>query len=314
MKKLMFALVAILFLACTHLARAEYDPVSGQWLSYDPSWNDVDPNGQSYCGGDPINNTDANGRCIEGTIAGWNGAPVPGKASSAFMAGYMGGGVSSGYYGTLFTEGQAVVTPSTYINGATSFGNNINTVYQSDGLLAAGSYAATSWNVGAVWSGAANINLATGQPVGDWTQRGVDIAGGVGATAGIAAGGLGIYNSATAPATMTANVPPVLAPAAEGTAGDVSAATPVGMSGNPINVMAGANEPATINGIDYSGHALDQMQGRGVVPSVVQNTVNVGQNFPTGAGTVGYFDAVNNIRVIVSTTSGKVVTVIPGAP
>jgi RHS repeat-associated protein len=38
-----------------------YDPVSGQWLSYDPSWNERDPNGQSYNGGDPVNYFDAMG-------------------------------------------------------------------------------------------------------------------------------------------------------------------------------------------------------------------------------------------------------------
>jgi hypothetical protein len=91
-------------------------------------------------------------------------------------------------------------------------------------------------------------------------------------------------------------------------------AEPVGRSGQPINIAPGNNPPATIDGVDYSGHSLDQMQGRGVPPSVIQNTINVGQSFPTGAGTVGYFDPVNNVRVIVSTTTGKVVTVIPGKP
>jgi len=45
-----------------HFGRRDYDPVSGQWLSYDPAWNERDPNGQSYCGGDPINRFDADGR------------------------------------------------------------------------------------------------------------------------------------------------------------------------------------------------------------------------------------------------------------
>ena len=45
-----------------HIGMRDYDPVSGQWLSYDPAWNDRDPNGQSFCGGDPINGFDADGR------------------------------------------------------------------------------------------------------------------------------------------------------------------------------------------------------------------------------------------------------------
>jgi RHS repeat-associated protein len=103
--------------------------------------------------------------------------------------------------------------------------------------------------------------------------------------------------------------------AAEDTVGEVSAATPIGRSGNPINVMAGANEPATINGIDYFGHALDQMQGRGFMPSVVENTLNTGTQLPGNLpGTSVFYDAVNNVKVVVNSSSGKIITVIPGKP
>jgi hypothetical protein len=40
--------------------------------------------------------------------------------------------------------------------------------------------------------------------------------------------------------------------------------------GDPIKIALG-NEPATINGIQFSGHALDRMQRDGVMPSVVEN-------------------------------------------
>ena len=99
------------------------------------------------------------------------------------------------------------MTPRNYVDSATQFGGTVANLYQNDGLLVAGSYATVSWNVGAVWSGAANINLATGEPVGDWYQRGALISGGVASTAGIAAGGLGIYNWATVPAAVTAETP-----------------------------------------------------------------------------------------------------------
>lgn len=74
------------------------------------------------------------------------------------------------------------------------------------------------------------------------------------------------------------------------------------------------NSPTTIGGRQYSGHALDQMQNRGLMPSVVENTIRTGTTFPTRAGTTGYFDAANNVRVITDTATGRVVTVIPGAP
>jgi filamentous hemagglutinin len=92
------------------------------------------------------------------------------------------------------------------------------------------------------------------------------------------------------------------------------ASAPVGKSGSPINVTPGTNKPAVINGVAYSGHVLDQMQGRGVPPSAVQNTINTGTVYSTGSGTTGYYDPINNLRVITNSENGRVVTVIPGAP
>jgi RHS repeat-associated protein len=74
------------------------------------------------------------------------------------------------------------------------------------------------------------------------------------------------------------------------------------------------NFPETIDGVNYTGHALDQMQNRGIMPSVVQNALSTGEPYETGPGTNGYYDSVNNVRVITSNQTGSVVTVIPGAP
>jgi RHS repeat-associated protein len=74
------------------------------------------------------------------------------------------------------------------------------------------------------------------------------------------------------------------------------------------------NQAKDIGGRRYSGHALDQMQNRGVMPSVVDNTIKHGSTFPAKAGTVGYYDPVNNIRVITNAENGTIVTVIRGAP
>jgi RHS repeat-associated protein len=93
----------------------------------------------------------------------------------------------------------------------------------------------------------------------------------------------------------------------------IGAKAPVGRSGNPMDV-APYNTPTVINGRAYSGHALDQMQGRGLVPSVVENTIRVGVPYATRAGTSGFYDAVNSLRVIINTSTGRVVTTIPGAP
>ena len=42
-----------------------YDSVSGRWLTYDSVWNERDPNAYTFCGGDPVNGVDSDGRCVE---------------------------------------------------------------------------------------------------------------------------------------------------------------------------------------------------------------------------------------------------------
>lgn len=90
--------------------------------------------------------------------------------------------------------------------------------------------------------------------------------------------------------------------------------SPVGKMGLELKGVEGANTPQTISGIRYSGHALDQMMARGVPPSAVANTLEHGGVYQTRQGTVGYYDATNNLRVIVNPDTGLVVTVIPGTP
>ena len=46
-----------------------YDPVSGRWLTYDSVWNERDPNDYTFCGGDPINGFDADGRGFWGRFS-----------------------------------------------------------------------------------------------------------------------------------------------------------------------------------------------------------------------------------------------------
>ena len=73
----------------------------------------------------------------------------------------------------------------------------------------------------------------------------------------------------------------------------------------------GANGDATIGGRDYGGHALDQMQGRGIPPSAVENAIQNGVESPDSIpGRLQHYDPLNNITVI--TEGGRVVTVHPG--
>jgi len=94
-----------------------------------------------------------------------------------------------------------------------------------------------------------------------------------------------------------------------------AARTPVGRRGNPLNVAVpegrtALNSPATINGRQFSGHALDRLQGQGIPPSVAEGAIRPGNAIPGKVpGTTAYYDSVNNVTVITDTASGRVVTV-----
>jgi hypothetical protein len=57
------------------------------------------------------------------------------------------------------------------------------------------------------------------------------------------------------------------------------AATPVGRLGSSFNA-AGNNGELLIGGRLYSGHALDRLQERGAVPSVVEDIISSGTRSP----------------------------------
>ncbi|MFI7974628.1 VENN motif pre-toxin domain-containing protein, partial [Serratia marcescens] len=64
---------------------------------------------------------------------------------------------------------------------------------------------------------------------------------------------------------------------------EVSATLPMGSKRNPMNQPSNPsyqpvrNQPGTIRNREYSGHALDRMQDRGITPSVVENTIKNGK-------------------------------------
>ncbi|WP_234667820.1 hemagglutinin repeat-containing protein [Halomonas sp. TD01] len=67
------------------------------------------------------------------------------------------------------------------------------------------------------------------------------------------------------------------------------------------------NESTNIGGREYSGHALDRMQDRGILPSVVENTIRNGQSYPSRGGTTVFHSSENNISVVIN-RQGDVVT------
>jgi hypothetical protein len=76
----------------------------------------------------------------------------------------------------------------------------------------------------------------------------------------------------------------------------------------PANAVR--NAPANIGGRTYTGHALDQMQNRGLTPSVVENAVSTGASRAGNTtAEIRYFDSANNVSVVLDRASGRVVTV-----
>ncbi len=65
-----------------------------------------------------------------------------------------------------------------------------------------------------------------------------------------------------------------------------------------------------INGISYGGHAIDEMQSEGFMPSVVQDAIENGQETVGPSGRVSFYSQANNITVIME--DGRVVTVSSG--
>ncbi|HTB63774.1 MAG TPA: RHS repeat-associated core domain-containing protein, partial [Opitutales bacterium] len=92
---------------------------------------------------------------------------------------------------------------------------------------------------------------------------------------------------------------------------DIAASTPVGRLGAPLGTVT-RNEPGAVDGIKYVDHAFDQMQARGLTPSVAKNAIEHGVPSPDPIpGRIRYFDSTNNITVVTE-ANGTVVTVMTG--
>ena len=69
------------------------------------------------------------------------------------------------------------------------------------------------------------------------------------------------------------------------------------------------NKPTNIQGRFYSGHALDQMQNRGFIPSGVEETIQRGSHsIGKNPGTKAYYNMANDMTVILN-TEGRVITI-----
>jgi len=98
---------------------------------------------------------------------------------------------------------------------------------------------------------------------------------------------------------------------------DIDASAPVGRRGSPLNNTpmnppgVPRNSDSIIGGRRFTGHALDEMQNRGIPPSVVEDAIVNGiQSQDPIPGRQRSFSPDNRITVI--TEGGDVITVVPG--
>lgn len=88
---------------------------------------------------------------------------------------------------------------------------------------------------------------------------------------------------------------------------DKHPSTFLGHKGKEIKILHGTNESAVIDGILYSGHALDRMQQRGFTPSVVKHIIETGERSLAKHGRVKIYSHENNMSIILE--GNKIVTI-----
>jgi hypothetical protein len=90
----------------------------------------------------------------------------------------------------------------------------------------------------------------------------------------------------------------------------ISATTPVGRNGEPLEVCPW-NPPGEVDGVNYSGHAFDEMQSDGLTPTKVKDVIEHGAETKGPDGEKIYYDSSDNVSVVKS-SEGKVITVSRG--
>ena len=291
-----------------------YDPLLARFITpdtWDPDIPGVDINRYAYAIDDPVNGSDANGHSYGSDTPGGRPDNIGGKwdhhdndkASAHRNGGYR--DTSSGSIGNA--GGTASHSAGTGKGGDRNSKSNDG---GSDSSYSAAAEYATGIAKGIYNAGVYVASIAC------WCDQTVNY---YSPTTNAEAVGMYVGGNVTVMAAGS-----VAGSSLSGlTRGSAAAATAEGNSGylgrfglelKNAPYQSTRNTATTIDGQSYSGHALDQMQNRGLMPSVVGNTIKNGETFPSRPGTTGYYDPVNNVRVITNSNTGTVITAIPGAP
>jgi RHS repeat-associated protein len=97
-----------------------YDPISGQWLTYDSAWNERDPNYYTFAGGEPIAGFDPDGRFTKGAYQGTVGMAEGAGTLLWDVGGSIGYGVTS-----VFSQDAANDIYGNQMQGLENVGNGL---------------------------------------------------------------------------------------------------------------------------------------------------------------------------------------------
>jgi RHS repeat-associated protein len=100
-----------------------YDPVTAHWLSGDPEWNELDPNYMTFCGGDPVNHADRDGK-----LSANNYTSNPGQGLGSDN------GTLNQYFG-IVAGTQTTVQTTAYLNNGNSFILGTDNVYDPNAVV-----------------------------------------------------------------------------------------------------------------------------------------------------------------------------------
>jgi RHS repeat-associated protein len=293
------------FLGLIHMNGRVYDPALGRFLSPDPfvqsPYSTQSHHRYSYVSNNPLNATDPSGYL---TIIQLNGA-LPTTVGSFMGAGGWGG--ASGFGAVGIVELPPIEVIGT--RDRTDYGRMIEQ-WRND---ARGAWiAGLNSSFGREALRAGRFALVNGPRIGARFIPGLGFA-----VLGYElyknreaiAGGVQSIINAVSGTDSDKQAGPAL-DADKGTkSGDKDPSTPTGQRGSPMDVKPGSNEPTNIGDREYGGHALDQMQGRGVPPAAVEDTIQNGTQSP-GNKPDRIVHTSPDGRLTVVTEGGKVVTVI----
>jgi RHS repeat-associated protein len=244
-----------------------YDPISGRWLTYDSVWNEIDASGMSYCGGDPINGVDSDGRLGKGFYQSGEGAVTGTLGLLWNIGGSLGYGVTS-----IFSQEAASEIYGSQWQGLENTGAGLEYL---GGQLAQGNFG----TVGTALTGGANQSGAYRVGYGA-ASIGLLFAGGEIGEAGEVGEGATTVEAGTeaAAATTPEFLPTPTVPEA------------------PVNVLPSSGSTFVVS---PGGDAIVVPEGAsGPVPNINQGGTTTGFGYTGGSGGPGLDPRVSNVRIM----------------